>query len=1432
MKQIIKLFTIALFAFSFNANSQTDFDLGRIKANTNISTIARGIDDQKERGTYTRELESALPIVVHVVHLGTPIVRDDKFVDQPKSQNISDEQIYSAIDNLNERFNNTWVPYWETPQITEPTLTTAPTARSVDAGIRFEFSKRSPSGDPTDGINRVNVYDLLNESGGEFGLTSDEISLYATNGVRSDNMYEGLEISRLKQLLAWDTDKYINIYVVNEFNNNDGGCGTMFDATYPNTELIGTPDDGIVIQWNRFGYGGFAHIIGGLNLELVEAMGTYLGLLPVYYGIESCEEAASEYIKHRDIEGYCENNGDYVCDTDPVNYVCTTLCIEDKCELRGEGAMPAGWTSPFDNYMAPGGSGFCKVKFTEGQSSRMEATILDMRSELVNGNNLALIQPNEFGLSLDLSVERTCLDEYKPVVFVTNVGNADEANYTINLYLDGSLKSTMNQDKLGPMPMGRTIEVEFPTLIIEDLGSHTISAEVEFPANRADGNPEDNSGTYSFVKTNEGFIDWELQYVSTLAGANIVIKKIESDGSRTVVFDGNKVQDNLTFQSNQKYKSENYEFNGYFRYGGILAEALGIQNTIAPWGTFFSSTATSVNNVGDRVQNPSARYYFGPGDYEVEVTGEIFSIGNQNWELTSPLFCDILDASTDGRICYVSLNSLNDLGTELNQLFYQSGGVVFNPADPADPSGGTFDGTDPSNLALNGSEIKTFAFTVPNEVAYQEACCVDNNGNGLCDVTENIINTGEQQVEVLIKNHFPNVDRVLIEYDISNNGISRIDELIVKVSTDQDFTNLVIDTIIPYKKINKEYFLYDNERYFWADNLTPNTQYWAQIIVDDRSLLSYSNVIDFTTNEDSCEGEDVLTYNDRDYELQPVGSQCWFKQNLQTKTLNNGTPIDSSTAGVDWATSFVNDNPAYAVEHWNDDEVLWNVKVGYGYNVHAATNPNICPNGWRVPTVEDFMQLDTIAGLISTAKKSVLATLYGGGNNKLGTSFAKTIDIGYIFDTTKTAFTPDDVDIYGLYVYNTEPTINQTAGSATYWTTNYNVLNNPAIPTGSYNPFGVSGVKKVDVAIFNPSINVDLQWGGVAPVAWQQANHIQATHGIRCVKGGITEWPDVVEGVCTSLMTPGYPNPNGSGSIAYSSCNYDPSGTEWNIDVCVHRNDCGSCDSGENIPTGACDCEGNTFDALGVCGGSCSEDANGDGICDDIYRFVNGSLEVCDDQSVKLYKGVNYSIAGWGGKCWFTDNLRATTYRNGEVIPVANTEEAWKTKADGKLPAVDTRSDLSLNDKAKYGYLYNWYAVDTDELCPSGWHAATDNDWKALELSIGVEPDEVNRAIQRRGEAAAGGYGAGSLLRSGGGLEFNAYPAGLRTDDGKLRSYESDAWLWTSDAYNTIRAQYRDNAIHRVIPNQSVSEGISRYNHSWSTSGSKGYGMTVRCVKD
>ena len=78
-----------------------------------------------------------------------------------------------------------------------------------------------------------------------------------------------------------------------------------------------------------------------------------------------------------------------------------------------------------------------------------------------------------------------------------------------------------------------------------------------------------------------------------------------------------------------------------------------------------------------------------------------------------------------------------------------------------------------------------------------------------------------------------------------------------------------------------------------------------------------------------------------------------------------------------------------------------------------------------------------------------------------------------------------------------------------------------------------------------------------------------------------------------------------------AACNYNADATE-DDGSCLELDECGVC-GGEGIADGACDCEGNTVDALGVCGGDCTSDANGNGICD------SDELAGCTDSAACNY---------------------------------------------------------------------------------------------------------------------------------------------------------------------------------------------------------------------
>jgi uncharacterized protein (TIGR02145 family) len=92
-----------------------------------------------------------------------------------------------------------------------------------------------------------------------------------------------------------------------------------------------------------------------------------------------------------------------------------------------------------------------------------------------------------------------------------------------------------------------------------------------------------------------------------------------------------------------------------------------------------------------------------------------------------------------------------------------------------------------------------------------------------------------------------------------------------------------------------------------------------------------------------------------------------------------------------------------------------------------------------------------------------------------------------------------------------------------------------------------------------------------------------------------------------------------------------------------------------------------------------------------------------------------------GTQVWMTKNLDVSTFRNGDPIPEAKTDEEWKKAGENKQPAWCYYDNDPANG-AKYGKLYNWYAVnDSRGLAPVGYHIPSDAEWTKLEVFLGAD---------------------------------------------------------------------------------------------------------------
>jgi len=110
-----------------------------------------------------------------------------------------------------------------------------------------------------------------------------------------------------------------------------------------------------------------------------------------------------------------------------------------------------------------------------------------------------------------------------------------------------------------------------------------------------------------------------------------------------------------------------------------------------------------------------------------------------------------------------------------------------------------------------------------------------------------------------------------------------------------------------------------------------------------------------------------------------------------------------------------------------------------------------------------------------------------------------------------------------------------------------------------------------------------------------------------------------------------------------------------------------------------------------------------------------------------------------GTQVWMVSNLNVSTFRNGLEIPEVKDEDAWSKAGYNKQPAW-CYYDNDPKNGVKYGKLYNWYAVvDSNGLCPQGWHIPSDKEWETLVSYLGENPGTKMKAKSGWDKVKTGG---------------------------------------------------------------------------------------------
>lgn len=224
---------------------------------------------------------------------------------------ISPALLKSQIDVLNEDFN---------------ALANTPGAAGSNAKIKFVLARWNPQGQPHPGYQVI------------------------TNDAWFDDPGSGVQNNPMKAALAWDTQRYLNIYT------NDAN-GLLGYATFPQ-QSAGTVRDGVVVLWNSIGRNSPIGPPYNLGRTTTHEVGHYLGL---YHTFQSgCGNSTAPY-----------TSGDLIGDTmreQSPNYGCEPA--QSSC---------GGGMNPIENYMDYSDDA-CMTKFTPEQANRARCAIVNFRN--------------------------------------------------------------------------------------------------------------------------------------------------------------------------------------------------------------------------------------------------------------------------------------------------------------------------------------------------------------------------------------------------------------------------------------------------------------------------------------------------------------------------------------------------------------------------------------------------------------------------------------------------------------------------------------------------------------------------------------------------------------------------------------------------------------------------------------------------------------------------------------------------------------------------------------------------------------------------------------------------------------------------------------------------------------------------------------------
>lgn len=222
-------------------------------------------------------------------------------------------------------------------------------------------------------------------------------------------------------------------------------------------------------------------------------------------------------------------------------------------------------------------------------------------------------------------------------------------------------------------------------------------------------------------------------------------------------------------------------------------------------------------------------------------------------------------------------------------------------------------------------------------------------------------------------------------------------------------------------------------------------------------------------------------------------------------------------------------------------------------------------------------------------------------------------------------------------------------------------------------------------------------------------------------------------------------------------------------------------------------------------------------------KTTNFNFIVCRD-----YQHTDYAVVTIGNQTWMAENLRSSKLNDGTNIPFELPIIApiyWTTPLNSNWTTAQWTTYMQTGTT-----FYNWYAVNTGKLAPTGWHVPSRSEclvlWnylKANGYNFNGAWDNIHnycaKSLASNSNWISNTYGGaiGNNLSKNNSTGFSALPGGFFDSNGFEKSCMNASW-WCSDEISSGNANfwYLDYQSSGVIFDAAIETN----------------GYSVRCIKN